>query len=233
MQRLITAYRIGSSAVAVVALVVANLLPLAGVLWWDWDLFTILTLYWVENGIVGVINFAKILRAEGSLAPGGWRMRLNGRSIESMARRPIAAFFALHYGAFWFGHGVFVVIFLPLMTSGLGDGPISPGPDWGLVASGALALAVSHAISYRANYVGRGEYRTASPGGQMFAPYGRLVILHLTIILGAALSATIGSPVGSLLVLVALKLILDLFFHLREHRRRAEADPPEVSSPIA
>ncbi|HLE59022.1 MAG TPA: DUF6498-containing protein [Candidatus Limnocylindria bacterium] len=225
MQRLATAYRIGSSTIAAVALVVSNLLPLAGVVWWDWDLFTILTLYWVENGIVGVINVPKILHAEGSTLSGTWRMSLNGRQIESMARGPIAAFFALHYGGFWLGHGLFVIVALPVMTTGFTSGQVSPGADWGLVGSGAVALAISHAISYRANYLGRGEYRTASPGGQMMAPYGRLVILHVTIILGAALSMMIGSPVGSLLVLVSLKLVLDLFFHLREHWRLAAAAP--------
>jgi hypothetical protein len=53
----------------------------------------------------------------------------------------------------------------------------------------------------------------------MLAPYGRLVILHLTIILGAMATGWLGSPVGALLVLVGLKTVLDLYFHLREHRR--------------
>lgn len=226
------AYRIGSSAAAVVALVVSNLLPLAGVVWWDWDLFTILTLYWVENGIVGAFNVPKILRAEGTDLPGAWRATLNGRPIDSLARVPIAGFFGLHYGGFWLGHGVFVVVVLPLIATGLVGGPIGSGPDWGLVAGGAVALAISHGISYRDNYLGRGEFRRASPGRQMMAPYGRVVILHLTIILGAALSASLGSPVGALLVLVALKTALDLFFHLREHRRLAGAVPADGSPPI-
>jgi hypothetical protein len=246
MERLASAWRITSSAAAAAALVLSNLVPLAGVLWWGWDLFIILTLYWVENGIVGVYNVAKIMRAQGSGGAGGMRMTLNGRPVEGMARGALAGFFALHYGAFWIGHGIFVLIFLPLMASGFGtsvllnpDGSVSvglqglfgPGPDWGLVAYGAVALAISHGVSYRANYIGRGEYLTASPAGQMMAPYGRLVILHVTIVLGASVSVFVGSPVGSLLVLVALKIVLDLFFHLREHRRAAAPTPIEVSEP--
>ncbi|MEX0709605.1 MAG: DUF6498-containing protein, partial [Chloroflexota bacterium] len=34
----------------------------------------------------------------------------------------------------------------------------------------------------------------------------------------------IGSPVGSLLLLVVLKTGLDLYFHLREHRRAGERE---------
>jgi fructose-specific phosphotransferase system IIC component len=53
----------------------------------------------------------------------------------------------------------------------------------------------------------------------MFAPYVRLVALHMTIILGAMLSISMGSPVGSMIVLVAIKIAIDLAFHIREHRK--------------
>jgi hypothetical protein len=51
----------------------------------------------------------------------------------------------------------------------------------------------------------------------MVAPYGRLVILHLTILFGAFVSLAIGSPIGAIVVLVLLKTGLDLWLHLREH----------------
>ena len=231
MDRLLGLYRVTSSAVAAVLLILGNLVPLAGALWWDWNLVAILALYWVENGIVGAINVLKILRAEGSVLD-GMQMRLNGRPISSLARKPIAAFFLIHYGGFWVGHGLFVLLFLPAISGSL-DGtnstqllsPVGPGPDWGVVAFGALGLAISHATSFWLNYLGRGEYRLVSPAQLMLAPYGRLVILHLTIILGAMVSIWIGSPVGSLLLLVILKTALDLFFHLREHRRATAAAP--------
>ena len=229
MERLIGWYRVGSSVAAVVALVAFNLVPLAGVLWWGWNLLSILALYWVENGIVGVFNVVKILRAEGTSLRGSWQVRFNDRPIETVARGPIAAFFLLHYGIFWLTHGLFVLVFLPLMA---GFGPLMPGsvpcfdaaacsvggPEWGLVGAGAVGLALSHGVSFWTNYIGRREYQTTSPGQLMLAPYGRLVILHLTIIFGGMVSLWLGSPVGSLLVLVALKTMLDLAFHLREHR---------------
>jgi hypothetical protein len=93
------------------------------------------------------------------------------------------------------------------------------GADWGLVLVAAAGLAFSHGASFVLNYLRRGEYRLVSPGQLFLAPYGRLVILHMTIIFGGIVSIWIGSPIGALLVLVALKTILDLFFHLREHRR--------------
>jgi hypothetical protein len=53
----------------------------------------------------------------------------------------------------------------------------------------------------------------------------RVMGWYLTIVLGATVSIWIGSPVGSLLVLVGLKTPLDLVFHLREHRQAAASDP--------
>jgi len=234
MERVMAMYRVTSSTLAVALLVIGNLIPLLGVLAWDWDLIAILTLYWVENGIVGVINVLKILRAEGT-GVGSMQLRINARPVSSLTRGPVAAFFTIHYGAFWVGHGIFVLVALPLMIGPLPGGPLTPdgdflgspfgSPDWGLVAYGALGLAISHGSSYWFNYLGRGEYHNLSPAQLMLAPYGRLVILHVTIVMGGIASGLIGTPVGALLVLVALKTVLDLFFHLREHRRAAA---PEV-----
>jgi hypothetical protein len=246
VERLLAMYRVSSSALAVVLLVAVNLVPLAGVLWWDWDLWSILVLYWIENGIVGAFNVLKILSARGPSLPGTSRVRFNGRPIEAVARGPIALFFMVHYGGFWAGHGLFVLLFLPLMggigfgsgvelghdgSFNLGFAPFpSAGPDWTLVGLGAVGLAVSHGASFAFNYLGRGEYRSASPAQLMLAPYGRLVILHVTIIFGAMVSVWIGSPVGSLVVLVVLKTLLDLAFHLREHRHVAAGGTAATAS---
>ena len=55
----------------------------------------------------------------------------------------------------------------------------------------------------------------------MFSPYGRLVVLHVTIIFGAIAISMTGAPVAAIVILVVLKTLLDLGLHLREHRRLA------------
>jgi len=228
LQRALEAYRVNSSAAAVVLLVVFNLVPLAGVLWLGWDLLLILALYWVENGVVGVINILKILRAEGT-APSSLRWTLNGRpmsSFNSMNRGAVAGFFSFHYGLFWIVHGVFVFTLIPAIASDPSLGPngaipapqAGPNLDLGVLALGAIGLGISHGVSFWTNYLGRGEYKTLSPAQVMMQPYGRLVIMHLTILLGAFVSIFLGTPVGSLLVLIVGKTALDLAFHLRQHR---------------
>jgi hypothetical protein len=87
-----------------------------------------------------------------------------------------------------------------------------------VLAAAAIGLSISHGVSFWTNYIGRGEYRTLSPAQVMTQPYGRLVIMHLTILLGAFVSIFLGTPVGSLLVLIVGKTALDLAFHLRQHQ---------------
>jgi hypothetical protein len=223
IERGLAAYHINSSAIAAALLVITNLIPLAGVLWFGWDLILILGLYWAENGVVGVINVGKILLAEGE-PPKNLRLTVNGRPAASMGRPALAGFFCLHYGLFWIGHGIFVFTFIPAMTgmSSGGSGGAAPlelpDIDVPLLFAGAVGLAISHGVSFWTNFLGRGEYRHISAVEVMKQPYGRLVILHITIVLGGIVSAYLGSPIGSLLVLVVLKTALDLYFHLRQHR---------------
>jgi hypothetical protein len=242
LRRTADAYRVNSSRIAVALLIGFNLVPLAGVLWLGWNLVLILALYWAENGVVGVINILKILRAEGTSSPRGWTM--NGRPIDETSRWTVAGFFAFHYGLFWIVHGVFVFTLIPAIAgdpSILPDGAIpapltAPSFDVGILALGAIGLGISHGVSFWTNYIGRGEYRTLSPAQVMMQPYGRLVIMHLTILLGAFVSVLLGTPVGSLLVLIVGKTALDLAFHLRQ-RREAEvgavgAKPGTETGPV-
>lgn len=60
-------------------LVLANLVALIGVLFLGWNLAMILVLYWVESGIVGLLNLPKILLARGPLTLTA-RGRLVGRA---------------------------------------------------------------------------------------------------------------------------------------------------------
>ena len=52
----------------------------------------------------------------------------------------------------------------------------------------------------------------------MGQPYSRIVVMHIAIIAGAFLAAAFKSPLPILIVLIALKTVLDIKLHLLEHR---------------
>jgi hypothetical protein len=205
--------RLRSSALA---LVVANLVPLVGVIALNWKVGPILVFYWVENLAVGFFNLFKMARARGPLDNS--RMTLNGRPVTEDSRKALMFFFALHYGGFTLGHGIFVMaMFAPGMTNMLAQ-----------IGLGLLVLFLSHGYSYRRNFIGRGEYLRVSFARLFWQPYARVIVMHLTILGGGALAASMGSPLGALLVLVALKTLIDLAAHWLERKQFSEAEHARV-----
>jgi hypothetical protein len=81
-----------------------------------------------------------------------------------------------------------------------------------------LAMLLSHGASFLLLFIGQGEYRETTPSKLMQAPYKRVAILHVAVILGAFLVIRMGSPIGLLLALVALKTGMDIILHIRAHR---------------
>lgn len=205
--------------------------PLLGVLAYDWSIHGLLLVYWLESGIIGLLNVPKILSAHGpetsasrseasQLTAGGNTVTLpDAPKIvpETLTWRrenwDVAVFFTTHYGLFWLFHGVFIGIF-PLIATGMAFVPYTA---LSTIAVGVGAVGVSHYISYQQNYVHGGEWRTAPPGRRVNAPYDRVVVLHLTIVLGAFVVTRIDAPLGALVVMIGIKIALDIRGHLREH----------------
>jgi hypothetical protein len=96
---------------------------------------------------------------------------------------------------------------------------------FGPVLFASLGLAISHGLSFWWNFLHGGEYRRVTPAGLMFAPYRRLVALHLTIIFGAMAVMFTGAPAAAVAILVGIKTAIDVGLHLAEHR--------EATSPAA
>jgi Family of unknown function (DUF6498) len=220
VERLVAWYRVTSSVGALVALIVANLVPLLGVLFFGWNVWMILIVYWLENGVVGVVNVLKMLKAQGP-AEGSTSWRVNGRPATGLSRASLVPFFIVHYGIFWLVHGIFVWT-LPLFGSmEASTVDMTEGFQPLTIPFAVLVLAISHGLSYWFNFIKGGEYLRVSAAAQMFAPYGRLVVLHVTIIIGGMAIAFTGAPAAAVAILVALKTALDVGFHLAEHRKVA------------
>lgn len=192
-------------------LVAANLVPLAGVLLWDWDVFFLLLLFWCENVIIGLFGIARLVVAATS-----------DTARESLF---MPLFFAVHYGGFMFGH--FMVLF-GMYSSNVEVLGNSAQPEdyyrlvlenlnWVAVA----ALFISHGWSFFENYMGRNEHERLSPMQAMGLPYKRMAITHVALILGGFFLIEKGQPIAGLIILVLMKIALDVTFHLKEHQNLA------------
>ena len=199
---------------SVIALVASNLVPLVGVFVFRWEIFPLLFLFWLENVVVGVSNVLKMLFA----APQD--------PVRWVAKLFIIPFFCVHYGMFTLVHGAFVIGFFGGGFKSQGGLLPSVGTLWQLVTQNHLewpflGLALSHGISFVHNYLWLGEYQQAKLQALMAQPYGRVVVLHLTILGGGFLMMALHSPRAGLVVLVLLKMAIDLAAHWRERTKFA------------
>lgn len=188
-------------------LLAANLLPLCGVIFWEWQVFDVMIAYWLENVIIGLINILKMLTCA-----------VKHRRFEAVL---IIPFFTFHYGMFTAVHGLLVfAMFGNKATEAADFNPWSlleqtlllDGMGWV-----TLSLFLSHMASFFMNFMGKGEIDRTSPHQLMHAPYKRVVILHLTILLGGFLALALDIGMGALILLTILKIITDLFAHKKSH----------------
>lgn len=197
---------------SVLALAGANLLPIYGLSFLGWRTFEVLVLFWLENVVIGVFNVARMVAVRPRDAE-GW-----------VSKVFVVPFFVIHYGLFTMIHGIFVVA----IFDGGEDVPAAAGPSLGAILEivnryqlwwGAVALGVSHGVSFVWNYLRAGEYQRLTIVQLMKQPYERVVVLHITVIAGAFMVTALKAEVGGLIVLIVLKVFMDVRAHLREHRK--------------
>lgn len=205
--------------IAALALIAANLVPLAGVLWLGWSVSSIIVLYWFENIVTGAINVARLVK----VSPGG-----EAGPAAKAGKLVIVPFFMLHYFFFCAVHGLFVFAMFP-DEDGFFPAPVGMNPLQALgraisifatpLALPAAILAGSHLISFFTNYLGRREYERLDLKRVMSMPYRRIIVLHLTILLGGFATTALGQPIWLLAVMVLVKIAVDLHMHVAEHRK--------------
>jgi len=195
-------FKVSSSAIF---LILANAVPIFGVLYWGWDATAILVLYWLESVIMGLLNIPKILAC---------RQTEEGRIVSALGNLFVAGFFSVHYGMFTFVHGTFLAEMFGArsMMEGLLSG--------GTVFWTAVTFLVSHLFSMFINFFGKNEYLGRDPGKQMMSVYGRVFVMHFVIILGGFAVQAFGAPVLAVVMLIVLKTAIDLAAHKKEHSQQ-------------
>ena len=203
---------------SIIALITVNLFPVFGVLYWGWSVFPIMLLFWAENVIVGFYNVLRMI---------AFRPREGAAWLVKLFLIP---FFTIHYGGFTAGHGMFVVLMFgqDLFESTAGprlDILLQVVRDYNLMYA-ILALFISHGYSFITNYLGKKEYLRYDLTKLMMLPYGRIVLMHITLVIGGLIIAILDSPTAGLYLFILLKIIMDLRAHIREHKD----DPASVRS---
>jgi hypothetical protein len=198
-----------------------DLMPVIAVFAFGWGATPLVALYWLENLVIGAFT---ILRMIGTALA----------SLVSLAMTLfIVPFFFFHYGMFCFVHGIFIRAFAP----GEDDGAFEPVSliQWALGTAPEMfwflaAIIVVSALYYAFDFLWRGEYKASNPQQEMFSPYGRIVTLHIAILLGAGVAFSLNEPLAGVLLLIFIRVVFGMFQTV--HRRRKRDARVEASQSV-
>jgi hypothetical protein len=196
--------RVFAIALALAANALAAWFALRG----GWTVGSLMTLFWFENGLVGLATGARLLALPGPPVLHGMKFVL-------------VPFFALHFGLFFVLHGLLVnAVFV-----GQWEAPTAaPGFLVALVA--ALVAIAWQAGSAHVAYVAPDHSRDEVAASHQdpatarrlvlplvkvgVAPYPRVVVLHLVLVLGGIASLALDSPWIAIALLLVLKAAIEV-----------------------
>jgi hypothetical protein len=202
-----------------------DLLPLWAILQFGWGATPLVALYWLENLVIGLFAAA----------------RMAGAGVTQLARGEAAGaaafflvpFFCVHYGAFCWGHGIFIATFAD-QTLGL------PSPQgliaWALGTGPHMlwflgAILAANLVFFLTDFIARGDITRTKLDAEMTAPYGRIVTLHVAIILGAMFAFGTDEPLLGVFLLILIRVAFGIVLAVRRRMKR-DAQRAEGVEPV-
>lgn len=207
-------------ALPLLAVTAGNLTPIVGVLFYDWSLFDIFYLYWAENILIGGFTAIRML-----ISGASWGIAMLMGAVFSVA------FFTLHYGMFCFGHGmiIFDLFYKGPVDIGKNEEYLlayafdTPQSGFYMALLGITIIVITEGIKD----IIQDRRDARMPQAIMFAPYGRMIVLHITIIFGGLAAQSLGAPIWALGLLIVLKTGYDVLVVLDKKLIRFDKNKKE------
>ncbi len=216
-------------------LIISNILPLIGILYYDLTFFSLFYLYWWETVIISFFTFMKMGRAQQRSEPDP-NYTVNGKTLTNEqvnSKRYMRTSFAVIRFFMLVFYLIFIVIFVGLVSAAKSDDDI-------LSFGGTLffiypwmrisfaAFLITHTLEYWI-WVRDEEYKTTSLRA-LGSPFdSRIVIMHIVIVLGTFLSFYAsenlfpGNPkagsMGYAILFVMMKTGVDMFAYMKNTKR--------------
>lgn len=198
-----------SSPLAMGMLLAANFVPLIGITVGGWNLHALALVYWSETIIIGLTAIAKMTTSS--------KLGELGKSKSYQI-----VFFIAHYATFVVIYGVFISAVLFADSGG-------PRGNGILAGIAIVTYIASHLVSFKWNYLDKGEFRKVSSLTQMVMPYARLLPSHFALLVGILFLNWTALGTFGVVLLAVLKVFLDVAAHLAEHvavrRLKPESGP--------
>jgi hypothetical protein len=191
-------------------LIAANLVPVFGAIFFNWNPKEIFLVYCLETIIIGILNLVKMAIVTAVRKKDTW---YNQGSVTQQSGLFFMLFFLMHYGLF-----VAVQMGIFLGVSDIGDGTnitifnfFYKWPQ--LITKDSLIMLATFAIGYGFkmiyDFLRSGEYKTIPLMIVMFQPYGRIFIQQFTVIAGS-IFLSFGAGKIFIIVFAGIKIFFEI-----------------------
>jgi len=182
-------------------LIIANLIPLIGVAYYDWDLGATMVLYWAETAIILLYTVLKQIILNPVL----------GIFTSLFTVAHAGGFMAIHFLFIW-------TLFVQTASGFSGSTSVAEVSQYLTTLWPALlALVISHGFSFKANFLNHKNRTQKKLIDKDF--YSRIILMHLTIIFGGGAALVLGSGLFAIAFLILLKIAIDVTAHRKQHAR--------------
>lgn len=209
-----------------IPLVLANLVPVFGVLFWGWTAFPVFFFYWLES-IVFV--FFILLRIAKITAPEMRLRALVGSLIFSLfflalQLKAILWLFSTFPRYWWYPAEICTSVGYKVLTCTPFTGPVRDlSPE---IWAGLLVFFVSHGFSHLQNFLKKREFLNITGEKEYFKEFFvRTVGFQLVLAFGAAVATMSGSYMPALIFFILTKTIIDARMHIKKHMKLASLAP--------
>ena len=210
---------------AAIAGLLVDLAPIVAIVFWGWGAAALVFLYWLENLVIGFATVPRILLAS-----------FGRRGVKGLFGAAFnAAFFSVHYGIFCIGHGGMLLEIFGIreamsnadsIQQMLGQ-MIDAAFGFGLHMDWVLALIILfQALVFGREFILQGGWKEADPDKEMFAPYGRTIVLHISVFVIAGALTALGDPAIGAIALVLARAVWGLHMNMRPRNQAAPAPVP-------
>lgn len=208
----------------VTLLILLNAVPVYGVLYWNWQSFDLIFLYWIENLIIGLFTIVRFLL----------RPYKNAHDIVHTLFKTL--FFIIHYGLFCFGHGSFILqlfggnVLGELSNAGIFE-VILP-----VIENQHLFWPVVALFTYQLADWWRDTSEHGLGGDNikilMIAPYRRITVLHISILASGFALTAMDEPVAGLFILIIIKTVFDIYHWNKDERAVSKEEAFEIDDKV-
>src|SRR4030042_4475931 len=131
--------------IALTSIILSNLTPLAGVIFFSWNIASLIFIYWLESIIIWYFNILKIRKAGGTEKEG---IKIFTKEVKNFSKKELMVLYSVHFAGL-----ICITFFILIEFIGF------PSTSFLSLLLVFISLMFNHACSYVLEFIGEEKYK--------------------------------------------------------------------------